>query len=323
MRRQSWLGIVLVFFLLAGCAQPAPQNPAIQEITLPLGYVANVQFSPFYMALDRGYFKEAGYDVKFDYQWETDGVRLVATGDIPFSVASGDQIIQARNQGLPVVAVASWFQRFPVAVIAGENHPLTTPADLKGLTIGTPVKFGASYIGLRALLKAGGLTEADVKIEEIGYTQLAALTAGTVDAVVVYANNEPVVLANQKVPFTALYVADYSNMVSNAIITSEDMIANHPDQVRAFVKAFLRGQADVLADPNATFEVCRKYVTGLDDNAANQKAVLTATLDYWRSEKPGQFTPEAWDQAQKTMLDAGLIEKETPVDAMFTNQFTQ
>ena len=77
------------------------------------------------------------------------------------------------------------------------GYTLASPEDLRGLRIGIPETFGASYIGLRALLKAGGLTEADIDLQTIGYTQLAALTAGTVDAVVVYANNEPVVLAQE------------------------------------------------------------------------------------------------------------------------------
>ncbi len=253
MRR--WLVLLIVLGLaVTACGKPTPK---MESLNLPMGYVANVQFSPFYVAQERGYFTQANYAVSFDYRWETDGMQLVAAGQIPFTIASGDQVIQARSQGLPVVAVAAWFQRFPVAVVS-LNRELRRPQDLRGLKIGIPATFGASYIGLRALLNAGGLIEEDVTLMEIGYTQLAALTAGTVDAAVVYANNEPVVLIEEGIPFSALYVADYANLVSNVIVTNETMIKEHPERVQAFVEAFLKGLRDVLeADPNATFELCQ------------------------------------------------------------------
>ncbi len=318
MRIRMMLLFVMLLSLLAGCRAPQQE---LQTITLPMGYVANVQFSPVYVAMERGYFREAGFDVTLDYRWETDGIQLVAAGTLPFTIASGDQIIQARSRNLPVVAVASWFRRFPVGIIALPEHPLNTPADLRGLRIGTPVTFGASYIGLRALLKAGGLTENDVDIQEIGYAQLAALTSGTVDAVVVYANNEPVVLTQRGIAHETLFVKDYANMVSNAVVTSDVMLRDNPEQVQAFVNAFLRGLADVLADPDAAFEISYKYVEGLEENAEAQRAVLEATLEFWRAEQLGSFDPQAWAEAQQVMLEAGLIEEVVPVESLFTNQF--
>ncbi|HQE99619.1 MAG TPA: ABC transporter substrate-binding protein, partial [Anaerolineae bacterium] len=99
MRKWSLMLSVLLVVSLAGCGGRETEREAI---TLPMGYVADVQFSPIYMGLERGYFQEAGYDITLDYRWETDGLRLVAAGTLPFTIASGDQVIQARSQGLPV-----------------------------------------------------------------------------------------------------------------------------------------------------------------------------------------------------------------------------
>lgn len=312
-----WLSVVLILGLM-GCGRQETEREAI---TLPMGYVANVQFSPVYMGLERGYFQEAGYDITLDYRWETDGLRLVAAGTLPFTIASGDQIIQARSQGLPVVAIASWYRKFPVAVVSLADTPLDTPADLRGLRIGTPETFGASYIGLRALLAAGGLTEKDITLQVIGYTQVPSLLAKTVDAVVVYANNAPVVLDQEGIAYNILYVSDYGELVSNVLVTNETMIKEHPDRVAAFTKAFLRGLEDVLADPDTAFEICKKYITGLEENAPAQRAVLETTLTYWRFPDLGMFTPEAWARAQEVMLDAGLTTQKVPVESLYTNRF--
>jgi NitT/TauT family transport system substrate-binding protein len=318
--RLALTGLILVI-LSASFAACAPRPAALHAFTLPMGYVANVQFSPFYVARERGYLTEAGFDVSFDYRWETDGMQLVAAGELPFTIASGDQVIQARSMGLPVVAVAAWFQDFPVSVISLEDTPIETPAALRGLRIGLPETFGASYIGLRALLEAGGLTEQDIDLQAIGYAQLAALTAGTVDAVVVYSNNEPVVLEQQGIQFNELRVADYSNLVSNVLVSNEAYLDEHPEEATRFVGAFLKGLSDVLEDPEAAFEVSQLYVEGLADNRAAQWPVLLASRELWTASTLGIMQPDAWEQAQHVMREAGLIEQAVPVETLFTNEF--
>ena len=314
--------LAVIVMVLIGCTGCTTETE-LTKINLPMGYVANVQFTPFYMAQERDYFQKAGFDVNFDYRWETDGIQLVAAGEIPFAVASGDQVIQARSQGLPVVAVAAWYQRFPVAIIALESTLLRSPEDLRGLSIGIPETFGASYIGLRALLKAGGLTEADIDLQAIGYTQLAALTAGTVDAVVVYANNEPVVLAQEGIPFNSLYVADYAQIVSAVVVSNDTMVEEQPEIVRAFVDAFLKGLQDVLDDPDTAFEISKKHIEGLEENAPAQRAVLETSIDYWSAPDLGRFDVDSWQQAQSVMAETGLIEQTMPVESLFTNKFVQ
>lgn len=312
--------VSLVLTLVAGCAS---QPSSLQSIALPMGYVANVQFSPFYMAQERGYFTDAGFDVTFDYRYETDGIQLVAAGEVPFTIASGDQVIQARSQGLPVKAIAGWYQAFPVGIISLETTPLSGPADLAGLIVGIPETFGASYIGLRALLDVGGLTEDDINLQAIGYAQLAALTSGTVDAVVVYANNEPVVLAEQGIAYNGIWAADYVSLVSAVIVSSDAHIADHPDETQRFVDAFLHGLQDVLADATGAFELSTAYIEGLEENSAVQRAVLERSTALWESPSPGLMAASAWEQAQVVMRSADMIPTTVPVDSLYTNAFVQ
>lgn len=306
---------LLLPLLLLACSRPA------EQIRLPMGYIANVQFAPWYVAVERGYFAAEGMELAFDYSWETDGVRLVGAGELPFAIASGDQVILARSQGIPVVTVASWWQRFPVAVVALEESGIRTPADLKGRKVGIPETFGASYIGWRALLAAAGLKEEDVSLEVIGYTQVASLVEKRVDAAVVYANNEPVQLTQAGYRVVVIPVADYATLASNGLITNEKMLRERPQEVRRFVRAFLRGLEDTLKDPNAAFEACRKYVEGLDQNEAVQRAVLEATLPFWQGKPLGWSDPAAWEATVKAMQEAGLLSGPVEVEKAFTNEF--
>ena len=253
MKKAFALFVLFLSIGLAGCCPPASQESTL--IRLPMGFVANVQFAPVYVAVERGYFAEEGIELAFDYSWETNGVQLVGAGELPFAIASGDQVLLARSQGLPVVTFVNWWRRFPVAVVALEESAIQQPADLAGRTVGIPETFGASYIGWRALASATGLAEDDVKLEIIGYTQLANLAESRVDAAVVYANNEPVQLTQNEYQFVQFSVADYATLVSNGLITNEETLQERPELARSFANAFLRGVADTLADPDAAFRV--------------------------------------------------------------------
>lgn len=305
----------LLSILLAACRGVAPSRPS--EITLAMGYIPNVQFAPFYVALEKGYFAEEGLTIEFDYGMETDLLSLVGQGELQFAVASGDQVILARGQGLPVVYVMTYYKRFPIAVISLET-PLEEPRDLIGHRVGAPGLYGANYIGWRALLYAAGIPEEEIPLDSIGYTQVASLTEGKVEAAVVYANNEPVQLRQEGYEPYILYVADYIDLVSNGLITNEETIAQHPDLVERLVRASLRGLRDTIKKPEEAFEICKRYVPEMTEA---QLAVLKETIPFWQNEPLGYSDPDAWDASQQFMLDVGLIDKETDVKEMFTNRF--
>jgi NitT/TauT family transport system substrate-binding protein len=312
---------VALGLLLTGCQASAPNND-LETIRLPMGYIPNVQYAPFYVAVERGYFAEAGFDLQFDYSFETDGVALVGAGEVPFALVSGEQVLLARGQGLPVVYVASWWSEYPIAVIAKVESGIVNPEDLRGKRIGLPGLFGANYIGLRALLSKFDIAESDVTLDSIGFNQVPALVEDQDEAVVGYLNNEPVQLEAEGYDVNVLLVADYVRLASNGILTNETMIAEHPERVRAFVGAFLRGVADTLADPDAAYEICKEYVDTLAQaDEAVQREVLARSIEFWDAQPLGVSDAEAWENMQATLLDMGLLSAPLDIDAAYSNEF--
>jgi NitT/TauT family transport system substrate-binding protein len=253
MYRKLVLIILGMALSLSACANPNSGNEAgeLTHINLPMGYIPNIQFAPFYVAIENGYFRDAGIDIEFDYKFETDGVALVGAGELPFAVVSGEQVLLARAQGLPVVYVAAWYQQYPVSVVARSELGVLIPQDLKGRKIGLPGLFGANYVGLRALLHEAGLEESDVTLDAVGFNQVELMAAGQQDIVVGYAANEPIQLRAQGIAVTEVRVADYVQLASNGILASEKVIAENPELVSAFVGAFLKGLEDTIANPGA------------------------------------------------------------------------
>src|SRR3970040_254727 len=131
--------LVLLGALVTACSGETgtgSQNEALTHVKLPVGYIPNIQFAPLYVAIEKGYFREAGIELEFDYSFETDAVALVGADELQFAVVSGEQVLLARAQGLPVVYVAAWYQQYPVAVVSKAELGVLIPQDLKGKKIG-------------------------------------------------------------------------------------------------------------------------------------------------------------------------------------------
>lgn len=315
------LGVALV---ISGCSSPKSTNEAgaLTKIRLPMGYIANIQYAPFYAAIEKGYFRDAGIEIEFDYKFETDGVALVAAGELPFAVVSGEQVLLARAQGLPVTYVAAWYQQYPVSVVAKSDLGVLVPQDLKGRKIGLPGLFGASYVGLRALLNAGKLTEKDVTLDAIGFNQVELMASGQQDVVVVYTANEPIQLRAQGIAVTEIRVSDYAQLAANGLLASEKVISENPALVRAFVGAFLKGLQFTIDNPDEAFALSESYIPNFSElDASVQKQVLETSIEEWKTDRLGYSDPQAWENMQNVLLDMGLIPEKQDLSKAFTNEF--
>ncbi len=309
------LPIIFLLLILLSCTKPTPSP---QKVTIAMGYIPNVQFAPFYVAIEKGYFRQEGIELEFNYGWEADIVKLVGTGELDFAIASGEQVLLARSQGLPIVYVAGWYHRFPVVVVSLEEKGIKSLQDLRGKKVGIPALFGASYVGWRALLKAEGFKEEDFNLQEIGYTQVESLTKGLVDAAICYAMNEPVRLRLAGYKVNVIAVADRVNLISNGIMTNEKTIKEKPELVRGMVRAFLRGLRYTIENPDEAFEISKKYVPEMKED---QKEVLKEAIKFWTSLHLGRTEKADWEATLKALKDMGLITTEVQVEKAFTNEF--
>jgi NitT/TauT family transport system substrate-binding protein len=312
---------IVLFLVACSAGDPAPggAEPELMVLRLPMGFVPDPQYAPFYVAIERGYFADEGLAIEFDYSFETDGIALVGAGELPLAIVSGEQVILARAQGLPVVFVMEWWQRYPIAIVSKASAGIERPADLVGRSVGLPALFGASYVGYMGLLTATGISPDAIAAEDIGFTQVESLLADRVEAVVVYANNEPEQLAARGIDINVIYVADYIDMVANGIIANETVIAENPDLIHGFVRAALRGLEDTLADPVAAYDISKRFVEGLDDSRMN---VLEASLSMWEAETLGLTEPASWQRTEEVLLATGLLDAPLDdLDAAYTNRF--
>ena len=319
--------VISCVLILASC-QPAlstdPVEDRVTNVRLSMGYIPNVQFAPFYVGVEKGFFREAGIEIDFDHGFETDGVTLVGNNTLQFGVVSGEQVILARAQGLPVVYVMDWYQDYPVAIAAKKSVNIGTPEDLESKQIGIPGLFGASYIGLRALLDAANLSESQVSLPVVGYNQVEALALDQVDAAVIYTNNEPIQLQALGYEIDLLPVGEYIDLPSNGLITNEVTVQENSDLVRRMVQATLKSIVYTIDHSEESFEICKEYVENLAQaDQVVQYQVLLASIDLWKSDQPGYSRAVAWENMRTLLLNMGLLKQEINLDEAFSNDFVE
>src|SRR5574340_20749 len=321
------LSISLLFVLLAACGGTStPYSTSsstaapLKNVSIGLGYIPNIQFAPFYVAQSKGYYKAAGLNVTFHHGFVNDVIGSMVLGHDTFAFATGDEALVARSKNLPVVNVATIYQRYPVSLIVPANSPIHSLADLKGHTVGEPAPYGATHIGLLALLYQAHLTLSDVHVTQIGFTQVTALLTHKFDAVVGYSNNEPIQLSNHGMQVRTFDVSDYQPLISNGIITTESTLHNEPEVVRSFVQATIKGLKDVIANPQEAVRISQSYVQGMDP--VNALSVLKATIPIWQGDgqKPLGYNDGAtWKSMEQFLVSQNIIPAAQDVSQAYTN----
>ena len=325
MMKRYLFWMLMVMFVTVSCGiQPVSEVDEITHIRLPMGYIPNVQYAPFYAAVEKGFFEEYGIELEFDYSYETDGVALVGANEIQFSVVSGEQVPIARAEGLPIVYVMAWYEKYPIAVISKTEQNVKIPQDLAGKRVALPGPFGANYVGLRALMGEVGLQESDIIMESVGFNQVEVLATDNTEVIVGYSANEPIQLEAQGYDLDVILVSDYLNLVSNGIITNEITLAEDPELIERFVSAALKGIQFAVENPEEAFQFCFKYVEGLEDADQDvQFEVMKASLELYQTDPYGYSHPEAWENMQGVLLQMGLMKKEIDLEEAYTNDFSQ
>jgi NitT/TauT family transport system substrate-binding protein len=301
---------------------PSPSGVAGRtSLTVGLGYIPSVQFAPFYLANQAGYYSDAGLDVTFENKIDPDLIALVGQGSIDVGLADGTSLIPAVGQGIPVRYLATVYKTFPSIIFSRTSAEITTAADLKGRKVGIPGRYGSSWVMLQALLQSADLTPEDLEIVEFpDFTQAVAVQQGAVDAATGFVNNEPVQLQLNGVPVRVLHVDDIVPLPGPGIIAGSDTIQSKRDAIVAFIAATLQAMNDIEADPSQGLQAATDAEPTLAEKPEAQLAVLEATIAAWKGSGDassfGTIDREAWSKAIEFMNGLGTVKDPVTVDGV-------
>ncbi len=334
--RRAVLGAALAAGL-AGCARqtttgttgsssaaPDPTSAAasptpVEDLTVGLTYVPDIQFAPLYMAEHFGWFTEEGLSVTLRHHGAQEKLLgALQTGDEDVVFAGGGEMLQGRGEGIPVRNFATVYQTYPVTIVVPEASPIQTLADLAGHSVGLPGEYGENWFYLLAALGQAGLSRDDLDIRSIGYTQFAALTGGQIDAIVGFVNNDVVRFQEAGFPIRTLSV-DEPPLVSVGFGALDATLAARKFELVAMLRAIGRGAEFCKTDPAQAVEIAARYVPTLvePEQQAHAVAVLKATTALF-GDHFGEQDPARWHAMAQFFIQHQLVATPTGAVDVFT-----
>jgi NitT/TauT family transport system substrate-binding protein len=277
-------------------------------------------FGPIRLAKGKGYFAEAGIDVNFAVgRGGVDVAKQVGAGNAPLGGIVADGPIMVRQNGVPIKIVAVFGGHGFMQLVVREDSGIQKPSDLKGKTISVMSFQDTTYYALLGLLASAGLTQDDLNIQSAGPSGVAtgksAGMAGVPDWI------PPVQAAGVKVK--VIPTDDFFPHMAQAIGVSDQVIKEKPEMVGKFVKAALRGMKDIMDDPAKAADQFVEYVPEWKGKEGAVKAAFNyyATLVYPGQKQLGEVDVQRLSNLQDFYLAKGLIQRKSPVDELYTNQF--
>jgi NitT/TauT family transport system substrate-binding protein len=296
--------------------RPSASN-ALDSVTLVTDFGYNGRHAYFFVALDKGYYRDAGLEVKIVRgQGQMDAIRQVGAGNAMFGLADPANLALARaNDQIPVKLVAVIFRKPPHVIFCREDSGLKKPKDLEGNAIAAPAGGGPRVL-FPAFAKAAGIDAKNVRWVVASVESLPGLLAtNKVPCIGDWTVAEPLMRSQLgPVKLIRFTFADAGlNFHANGIVASDATIASKPDIVRRFVAATIRGMKDAFADPAAAGAIIQRIVPQVDATVAKNEIEAVAEL----AQSPGQPLGEIEPARIESALDMvkGAFQLKTPVAA--------
>lgn len=318
------LALALGLAACSGGPTPSPDASAtgpLRQVKLLLGFRPDVQFAPFYVAQQEGYFADEGLEVTIEHRDGPDVIRLVADGQAEFGVADATDVMISRTAGIPIRYVSTLYASFPVALIGSPDVVPAYPGELAGLRIGTPGRYGSSWAALLAMLDAGGLTPDDVTIREYpAFNQVEGLLNGDVDLITGFRVNEPLRLQAQSFDVKLLTIDQVAPLPGPGLVVGDELLGSDREMVIGFARAVWRAQDAVAGDIDLGLADAINEVPAIAEDPETARAVLSATADLWK-DASGEvllgIDEEVWASGYRSMADLALIDGSVPVSEMY------
>src|SRR5436190_4840515 len=300
--------------IAAGCGEKSeettPGSP--QPFDLALDFYVNPDHAGLYEALDRGYFRDAGLDVRPQVPSDPSApIKEVAAGRVDLAISYEPEVLLAHDQGLPVKAVAALVPRPLTSLIWLAGSGIKNVKGLRGKTIATAgIPYQAAYE--KTILTRAGLSTGDVKTVDVQQGLLPAILSGRADAMLGgFLNVEGVDLklrgkSPTVTPVDQLGIPTYDELV---LVANSDRIDAESQTVRLFIAALQRGTEAAAADPASATRDILDAGKGLSQKftAAEVRKTLPLLLQKGTGHPYGYMDPKRWTAFAHFFADQGLI----------------
>lgn len=310
------VGGVLAFGACVAQAQTA--------IAFQLNWVAGGANAGFAAAVQQGYYKAAGLDVKvIEGNGSGNTAQLVASGRSQLAYADAVAVSQLIAKGAPMKILSTVYQSNPNAVLALKKTGIKSIKDLIGRKVGVPS--GSSQTTMLPLfLKANGLKDTDVNLINMPPTSMVpSLLQGQVDAILGSIDAYQIQLESQGAELDVYRFADYGvPTVSTSIFASNDYIKDNPEVVKKFIAASLKGWGFALDNPTQTVKDIKTTFPNVNEKlAASELAAIGPLFCSGGAKFLGKAEDALWVKTQDLLSEVKLLPAGQDPKSYYSNDY--
>jgi len=286
---------------------------ALEKVTLQLKWHHQFQFAGYYVAKELGYYKEAGLDVKIEpASTNQDPIANVLDGGAQYGVGSSDLLL-ARNSGKPVVVLAVIFQHSPYVLLAMQRNGFNNIQDL----VGKRVMLDPYATEIVAYLKKSGIPLNRLIQLNLNDYSAQDLISGKADAYAGYSTNDPWYLDKAGASYlTFTPRSEGIDFYGDNLFTTESEIKEHPERVKAFLEASLKGWRYALKNPEKTADLMIEhgYFPANEREKLLFEADKTSKLIYADLIQVGHINEGRWQHIAETYADLKMLPSNFSLD---------
>lgn len=318
---------IVIALALAVVATAVPTGAlAMDKATFRLSWLISATAAPFYLGLDKGFYREEGIDLAIEEgKGAALSARLVSQKQDTFGMADAGIVINSIEQGMPITMFWCHYQKNPSSVLFDQAQGIKEPKDLIGKRIAGSASASHTLL-LKSFLKLNGVPADKVEIQYTNPPFLPLLLSRKVDAMAAYFFLEAPRLEERGITVGALKFSDWGlNSLSNGLIVHRDTLTSQPDLVARFVRATIKAWEYSRERPEEAIDSMLSRVPK-PMNRATELKILRNLMDILHSAntvgKPlGWMSPVDWQQTIDVLHDAGEIKTKGDPAKYYTNEF--
>jgi len=309
------VNIKLLFFLLLFLSNILFSKDSIKNVSVQLSWLHQFQFAGYYIAKEKGYYKDLGIDVNIkEYKFGLDIKKSLLDKKDHFVVGKASLVID-KISGQNIVALAAIFQHSPLMLLVREDSGIKTVKDLRGKNI-MITKDAKNTAAIFAMLTSQKVDLNELNIQKHSFN-IQDLISGKTDIMASYVSNEPIKLESQGIKYKIFHPKDYGfDFYSGMLFTSGDFLDANPDTVKAFHDATIKGWNWAFENIEESAKIIfEKYNTQNKsiDNFIKEGQTLK-TLAYDKNNNIGNISKQRLREIANVFLVMGLVNKDYNLD---------
>lgn len=320
--KRIMLVLMTIVFLIV------PTNVLAQngQVELILDWVPNTNHTGLYVALEKGYFEEAGIDITIRRPPEGSSAELVGLNQAQFGIGFQDYLANSLAGGLPITAVAAIIEHNTSGIISREDDQITSPEKMEGHSYGTandPIELAI----IKHIIQSenGDFNKVEL-VPNQADNSVVGLANSMFDTSWVYYAFDGMMAENQGVPTNFFYFKDYGDELdfySPVIIANNDYLAENPEEASAVIKAIKRGYQYTIEHPEEAVDILIKHAPELEEQREFVLASQNWINEQYASDPAnwGYIDEERWNAFYDWLYENQLIDVDLTEQDYFTNEF--